>query len=343
MKLSVIIPTYNRSLYLDTCLKSLLNQSLPKSKYEIIIVDNGSTDNTKKVVRRYIEAFKNQVRYIFEPIPGLLAGRHRGLKESKGNILVFCDDDIVASKGCLDAIYQTFLNKKVQLVTGRFLPKYEAVPPYWEKYLWSRSRESSVCGHYSLADYGKKPRYLHPNTAWGLLFPIRKKTLIKYGGFNPDCIPKRYQYLQGDGETGLCERLAKEGIKSYYVPEALVHHWVTKERLTLDYLSKRMFYQGICSSYTDLRNRRPASSNLFTFNNFYSLIFLTLQFVKNFIFKLSYTKARDIVVPSLLNIYFIRGHNQGYNYHQRWVRTNPKLINWIRKKNYFNYKLPTLT
>jgi glycosyltransferase involved in cell wall biosynthesis len=68
--------------------------------YEILIIDNGSTDDTKEISQEIMkEAANRQIRYIFEPEPGLLAGRHRGALEAKGELLVFVDDDIEATSG----------------------------------------------------------------------------------------------------------------------------------------------------------------------------------------------------------------------------------------------------
>src|SRR6476661_6623363 len=135
---SVIIPTRNRSSELASCLASLAQQSLAADIFEVIVVDNASEDATKDVVTQALRAFpKHNIRYIFEEVPGLLSGRHRGAMAASGEILVFIDDDIQASQGWLTAIVNSYVDEEVHLVGGRSLPAYETAPPEWiEDYTW---------------------------------------------------------------------------------------------------------------------------------------------------------------------------------------------------------------
>src|SRR5262252_6825402 len=90
LPISVVVPTYNRADSLALTLPSLLNQSLVRTAYELVVVDNASTDSTPAVVdslRRSHPGYR--IRYFHEPVPGLLSGRHRGAKEAEGHILVF--------------------------------------------------------------------------------------------------------------------------------------------------------------------------------------------------------------------------------------------------------------
>jgi len=97
IKATIIIPTRNRANYLSSSILSLTKQTYPASHFEIIIVDNGSTDNTKEISKKLISKYTdNRINYIYEPEPGLLSGRHRGAFEAKGDILIFIDDDIIA-------------------------------------------------------------------------------------------------------------------------------------------------------------------------------------------------------------------------------------------------------
>jgi glucosyl-dolichyl phosphate glucuronosyltransferase len=92
--ISVIIPTRNRAELLRAALLSLSLQTLPPEDFEVLVVDNGSTDHTKKVVNGFNGLM--HLRYFFDPTPGLHVGRHRGLREASGEILVYGDDDIEA-------------------------------------------------------------------------------------------------------------------------------------------------------------------------------------------------------------------------------------------------------
>src|SRR5215813_7555177 len=101
LKLSCCIPTLNRSQSLARAIRSLCNQTLQPGSCEILIVDNGSSDNTRGETESVMrEMPHHRIRYLLEPEPGLLSGRHRGAMESDGEILVFLDDDIEARPAC---------------------------------------------------------------------------------------------------------------------------------------------------------------------------------------------------------------------------------------------------
>ena len=106
LNLSIIIPTRNRSEFLNKTLESITNQTMNKSLFEVIIVDNGSTDNTKKIISDYID--KLNIKYLYEPKLGLHEGRHTGLKNASCEILVYIDDDIEAFPEWLQTIQNVF-------------------------------------------------------------------------------------------------------------------------------------------------------------------------------------------------------------------------------------------
>lgn len=95
--ISVIIPVYNDSKNLDICLKALEAQTLENSKFEIIVVDNGSTDNIQEIKIKYPEA-----RYLYEDEPGSYCARNKGIIKAKGNILAFTDADCMPSRDWLE-------------------------------------------------------------------------------------------------------------------------------------------------------------------------------------------------------------------------------------------------
>ena len=93
-KISVIISTFNRASYLDETLNSLVEQTLPKDQYEVIVIDDGSTDHTRQVAANFES--KLSVHYLFQENSGLAAGRNRGVQLAKGPIVHFMDDDDIA-------------------------------------------------------------------------------------------------------------------------------------------------------------------------------------------------------------------------------------------------------
>lgn len=336
--ISVIIPTYNRADLLALATKSLCLQDFPCEQFEVLVVDNDSTDNTKQVVEETIAVHaSHQIRYLYEPMPGLLSGRHRGALEAKGDILTFIDDDIEADSNWLQAIKETFDDPSVQIVGGRNLPKYESPPPEWLEWFWSDLPYGRTCAYLSLLDFGNQMRVIDTYFVWGLNFSIRKQALFDLGGFHPDCIPKHLQHFQGDGELGLAQRAKQYGYNAIYNPAALVFHWVPKDRMSYEYFDQRCFYQGVCDSYSEIRRTQAIMKSKP----------LTLKIRLKNILRNGKTTVRKFVKKrtqeELLKERFASAYQEGYQFHQNAVRASSALLKWVLRKDYWDYTLPALS
>ncbi|MBW4481202.1 MAG: glycosyltransferase [Tildeniella torsiva UHER 1998/13D] len=337
--ISVIIPTLNRADSLALALESLSRQQAPDADFEVLVVDNGSIDHTKAIAQSFADKLPSaQLRYIFEPEPGLLSGRHRGAQEAKGDILSFLDDDVELDPGWLVAVHNAFENATVHLVGGRNLPRYESTSPPWLKYFWQKCPGGQLCTELSLLDLGDQRHSIDANYVWGLNFSIRKGTLRELGGFHPDCIPKRLQHLQGDGETGLTRQANQKGYKAVYEPLALLHHVVPAARLTPEYFEARYFYQGVCDSYTVIRDRHrsqdavaDATGQTQRFNHYVGK-------VKGKLASLTQGSAEYRAIRQRCKA----AYQAGFQFHQQQVAQNPALLAWVLKEDYWEYKLPDI-
>ncbi len=366
--ISIIIPTQNRADLLEITLNSLVNLNYDFSSYEILVIDNASSDNTKLISENIINQNPDKnIRYIFEPIAGLQSGRQKGAIEAKGEILVFIDDDIEIDPNWLQAINDTFQDENIHLVGGPSYPKYEIEPPFWIDFLWNTNNEKQECGYYSLLYLGENQKEIDPNYVWGLNFSIRKKTFFDLGGFHPDCIPKKVQRFQGDGETGLTMKLKEKGLKAIYNPKVVVNHWVTKERMTFEYLEKRMYYQGVCDSFTKIRtqhfNNTPNTSKSKETSDYQVLnqseqtsilsriknrllardlkneikkLKTDINILNNEIFNLK-TLALKTDTQKELETRMKIAYQRGFEFHQNEVANDPKLLEWVLKPDYFDY------
>jgi len=246
-KISVIIPTYNRPHLLGQLLKSLSDQILDKSLFEIIVVENTPLKNAKRVVKKYTSLFpKERLSYSFEKNQGLHFARHAGAKLAKSEILAFLDDDALCNKDWLKNLLFVYENKKIGCAGGKIKIKWDKKPPSWIL------RYENVLG---ALNHGPKLRILKKNEYInGGNFSIRKKLLFEAGGFNPDQV-KNIQV--GDGETGLCKKLHKKGIKIAWMPKALVWHiQKVKPNATLTDMKRRFGSSAAVASYTSYKKEK---------------------------------------------------------------------------------------
>jgi len=307
--LTVIIPTRNRGNILKTTLESICNQNLSPDLYEILVIDNGSTDSTKDVYLDYKQKIKN-IKYFYIQEPGLHNGRHKGMIESKTDILVFCDDDIEASSTWLEGIYESFSDQSVALVGGKNLPKVELAMPEWIEKMWNVSKPlGKSLAYLSISDLGDETKGIDPNYVWGLNFSIRKSVLLEAGGFHPDGMPQELIKYRGDGETSVTEYIKEHGYKTIYNPKALVYHVIPKERLTLDYFKKRAYNQGISDSFSYIRKNRNFTSKAIA----------------------------EVKSGSLYEIEIAKSYSQGFNYHQESVQTDKTLFEWVLMPFYYSF------
>src|SRR5215210_6277352 len=238
---SVIIPTFNRSATLQTTVDSLVAQSYPPDVMEIIIVDNGSTDDTSEVIEMMASPAPN-VRGIIETRRGAHFARNTGALAAQGRILYFTDDDMVADPGLLESIVTAFgTNSNVGSATGRILPRWETEPPRW---VLEHCRNELL----SLNDLGEAT--IISNTDPGVFSchqAVLREAFMRAGGFNPDTNAEKFT---GDNETGLNIKIRKLGYRFAYVGTSVTHHIIPAARMTQRYLNSRFADQGFCDSYT---------------------------------------------------------------------------------------------
>ncbi|QIK36950.1 glycosyltransferase family 2 protein [Caldichromatium japonicum] len=320
--ISVIVPTRNRAHLLSRALQSIAAQTLAREHFEVIVVDNGSTDETARVVADHALRLSN-LRSVRELRPGLHAGRHRGLREARGDLLVFVDDDIEAVPGWLAAIVEAFADPEVVMVGGNNLPRFEQTPPGWLLRLWERPvYGGQAIPWLSILRLPDGIRLIAPTYVWGCNFAIRRQTLLDAGGFHPDAMPRELIRFRGDGETHVSRQVAALGLKCLFHSGATVFHFVSAARMTFGYFRQRAFDQGISDSFADLRlGRRTAWLGLRSFALFAS----------------RWLRSSLEMNPELreLRRCMAVGYREGYDFHQRAYREDIEVRNWVMKTNFF--------
>ncbi len=325
MELSVVIPTLRRPGYLAEALASFAGQTFARDRFEALVVNNASDDETAGIAERFMGTIPN-LRYIVEPSPGLHNARHRGMREARSDRLVFVDDDIEAFPGWLEGVWEGFVHHGAVMVGGKNLPKWGSEPPEWLIRLWTAGGDDNrSLGYLSILDFGDSIRDIDPSCIWGCNFAIERSVLLAAGGFHPDAMPDGLLRFRGDGESHVSRYVAAQGLKAVYTPRASVYHKVPGSRMTLTYFRKRAFSQGISDSYSTIRGwgggRRPTlGARVFgrflrggLFDHFFSQVLPTGRFI-GMILEDSYW--------------------QGYRWHAGQFATDASLRDWVLRRDY---------
>ncbi len=228
---SVVVCTYNRSDSLIRALESLCRQRTAASAYEVIVVDNNSSDDTRSVVDSFRRLHPNVV-YRFEPGQGLSHARNRGWREARGDYVAFVDDDCEVPEQWLECARGIIGGHAPVLFGGPFYAAYRSPKPCWwkERYDIDFSRR-----HRPVAGRLPPGTYLDG----GNLF-IRRAVLRDVGGFDPG-LGMSGRNL-GYGEDTMVQMRIEGAMPSerpYYAPELYVHHLVRGEKMKLGACSPR--------------------------------------------------------------------------------------------------------
>lgn len=335
IKYSIIIPTYNGSSKLKKCLEHITDLRRPQHGFEVIVIDNGSTDDTAQIAKSY-----DFVRYFYDKTPGLHTGRHLGAKEAKGEILCYIDDDSFVDKNWLIEIEKTFSETEVVLAGGSDLPHYEKRPPSWLKYFWIDSPWGKWLGQLSLIEFYNKEMKAPAWFVFGCNFIIKKQTMFENGGFNPDGMPQHIIKYRGDGETALSCKLNQKGFVAHINPKIKIYHYVPKSRMTVEYFKKRAYNQGVSDSFTQIKKENGFDYSDFIPNDNVDKIrapFFERKFNKLLKPKIEkFLQKFDPQYKIYLDIkkeYEI-SYKEGFNFHQNEVKNDPELLKWVLKENY---------
>ncbi|MBQ7528437.1 glycosyltransferase [bacterium] len=235
IKISVVIPTYNRADKLKEVLPTLLRQTFPQEDYEILLCDSGSTDGTEELVKGLNAP---NLRFLPGPNLGRSGARNRGIDEAKGEIILFTDADILADPQLLELHWQKHSENRDCAAVGNEI-QVKTLEEYYE---FSQEPE-----HHSRHNPERKFLPWHHFLTGNASVP--KAILQKVGGF--DLAFQGY----GHEDLELGYRLIKAGLKIHYLPKAINYHWhpvgyeEQKGRMRLAGHSTIRFYR----KYHDLR------------------------------------------------------------------------------------------
>lgn len=292
---SVIVPVLNAGSYINNCVTSLINQDFPKDQYEIIIVDNGSKDDTIDRLRKYGKS----VTTIYENRKGSYIARNTGINISKGEIIVFTDSDCIADTNWLKELNTKFVSKDIGCVVG-------CIKPYSGKSLVEiYSRNKDILSQQTVLD----SRYLPYGQTANVAF--RREVFSKIGNFD--------ERLISGGDADISWRMQiKTDYKLVYNPESIIEH---RHRATFKGLFKQQFRYGfgriwLYKKYSDHMKNYTNTNYDIRYNISHSTelaLNIFLFYVRSFKRLFGFCNKYDMYEP-LLSLLFVSGYVLGKMY-----------------------------
>lgn len=258
LNVTAILCTCNRAETLEQTLESLAASQLPGSvSWEVLVVDNNSTDKTREVVQSFSRRHPGQFRYLFEPKPGKCYALNSAIANARGEVLAFVDDDVIVDQMWLQNLTAGLLSGEWAGVAGRILPGGKVtLPPWlsWERCVGAFRADplSVLCARFDLGDQVRELDLAH--APYGANMAFRKTIFEKYGDFRLDLGPRpKSQIRNEDVEFG--RRIIKAGERLCYEPSAVVHHPVPLDRISKEFFLSWWFDYGRASIIE--REERP--------------------------------------------------------------------------------------
>ena len=238
MTITILIGTYNRCDSLAKTLDSTIALEVDEAvAVETLVVDNNSTDRTRDVVSEFSQRYPGRFRYIVETRQGVSHARNAGLREARGDIIAFLDDDATVTPTWLRNLTAKLQNGHWVGAGGRILPGNRfSFPP------WFPVGTTYALAPIPMLDLGADAGPL-TQAPFGTNMAFHRNMFEKYGGFRTD-LDRCGQELISNGDTEFGERLLEAGEPLWYEPSAVVYHPVFEKRLRREYFLAWWFAKG---------------------------------------------------------------------------------------------------
>jgi glucosyl-dolichyl phosphate glucuronosyltransferase len=239
MRFSVVVPTHNRSDELRETLSSIARLRV-SGPWEVIAVDNKSTDNTRETVLDTARDFPVPLHYVFEPEAGRSAALNAGIKLATGQIIATTDDDVRVEPDWLDQAGAGLDREACDFVGGKVLPIWRGERPSWLAN--QGGRHWSVI---ALQDHGAKPVEFGTRYApLGVNLAFKRKSFDRVGLWDTR-VGRKAGTLLGQEVREWLLRARAAGLKGMYIPEMIVHHVIPQDRLNKRYFRRWFYWHGI--------------------------------------------------------------------------------------------------
>ena len=243
-EVDLLICTWNRAELLDETLASIARMKIPSGlRWQVTVVDNNSTDQTRNVVEHAARTFPVPLHYLFEPRQGKSLAMNAGLRATHRPLVAFVDDDVRVGDGWLAAVAETFHERPdISYVGGPVDPIWHAPCP-----AWFEGTDKSLWGTLAILDYGDEPFVFEDRrrVPLGANFALRRALVQQIGGFDPALGRNGHRLLLGQELPEFFARARQAGVRGLYVPRMRLQHHVPACRLQPAYFRRWWYGKGI--------------------------------------------------------------------------------------------------
>ena len=273
---SVIVPVYNGEKQIKACIEALLDQSYSEDRYEIIIVDNGSTDSTVEIAKEYPVALLEK-----REIQSSYAARNKGIRNAKGEILAFTDSDCVAEPRWIEEGVKALTSQSADLVGGKV------------DFMYSKRRTTAEL--YDSVTFMQIESYIKDSNVAATANLFVKSLLFDEIGMFPESV-------KSGGDIQWTSRATSNGFSLVYAPEARVKHPTRR----LKPLLKKQYRVGKGAPNIWLSERKPISKVRLLCRILVFFLPLRLSSLKRFMREKGITELEDKLVPLWFVSYLCR-------------------------------------
>lgn len=253
---TVLIATYNRAKLLDETLTWLARTNVSGDlRWDVLVVDNNSTDGTRAVVERHVHTFPVSLRYLFEGRQGRSSALNAGIAAARGIALAFTDDDVRVAEGWLQAAVTPLLEEPdIAYTGGPVRPIWEIPPP-----AWLDLTRGDLWGTIAIQDHGDVPVGYERarKVPLGANMAVRAEVFRVTGPFRADLGRSGGRTVMGQEVPEWLIRARAAGFSGRYVPAMVVHHHIPAARLTKRYFRRWWFGKGV--SRATLEQMQPVT------------------------------------------------------------------------------------
>ena len=239
---TVLICTYNRAAYLAETLDSIAALDVPSSiAWDVLVVDNNSSDDTRAVVENRARSYPVRLRYLFEGSQGKSNALNAGIAATAARVIVFTDDDVRVPRGWLTAAITPLPGREdIDYTGGPVRPIWGGRKPSW------LDEKGNLGGTIAVKDHGGVPFVFEERTKTplGVNMAVRRALIERIGGFRPD-LGRRGKSLLGQEQAEFFYRSRASGARGLYVPDMILDHHVPASRLTRSYFRRWWYWKGV--------------------------------------------------------------------------------------------------